>query len=64
MSDSYIDKLALVQVVAEVVLQKDDKFLLVQEKQAKAYGKWNLPAGKVDKGESLEQAAVREAREE
>lgn len=30
----------------------------------KAYGKWNLPAGKVDEGETLEEAAIREAREE
>jgi 8-oxo-dGTP pyrophosphatase MutT (NUDIX family) len=55
---------ATVQVVAGVVLQKDGKFLLVQEKQPKAYKQWNLPAGKVDKGETIEEAAVREAKEE
>lgn len=38
--------------------------MLVQEKQAKAYSLWNWPAGKVDEGESIEQAAVREAKEE
>ncbi len=51
-------------VVAGVVIEKDGKYLLVQEKQPKAYGLWNLPAGKVDVGESLEEAAIREAREE
>ncbi len=51
-------------VVAAVVLKKDGKYLLVQEKQPKAYGLWNLPAGKVDIGETIEEAAVREAREE
>jgi ADP-ribose pyrophosphatase YjhB (NUDIX family)/mannose-6-phosphate isomerase-like protein (cupin superfamily) len=53
-----------VLVVAGVVLYRDGKVLLVQEKQPKAYGKWNLPAGKVDAGETIEQAAIREAKEE
>jgi 8-oxo-dGTP diphosphatase len=53
-----------VEVVAGVVIKKDGKYLLVQEKQPRAYGLWNFPAGKVDLGESLEQAAIREAKEE
>ena len=55
---------SLVRVVCGVVIEKDGKYLLVQEKQPKAYGLWNLSAGHVDEGESLEQAAVREAKEE
>lgn len=51
-------------VVAGVVIKHDGKFLLVQEKQPKVYKKWNLPAGHVDEGETLEQAATREAKEE
>lgn len=51
-------------IVCGVVIQKDGKYLLVQEKQPKAYKLWNLPAGRVDEGETLEQAAVREAEEE
>ena len=51
-------------VVAGSVIKKDGKYLLVQEKQPKAYGLWNLPAGYVDKGEEVEAAAVREAKEE
>src|SRR4029079_6529655 len=43
---------------------KDGKYLLVQEKQQRAYGKWNLPAGRVDMGETIEHAAIRETREE
>ncbi len=53
-----------VKVVAGVVIKKDGKYLLVQEKQPNAYGLWNFPAGKVDVGETIEQAAVREAKEE
>jgi 8-oxo-dGTP diphosphatase len=53
-----------VAVVAGVVLKKDNKFLLVQENQSPSYGLWNLPAGRVDVGETLEEAAVREAKEE
>lgn len=51
-------------VVVGCVVEKDGKYLLVQEKQKKVYGLWNLPAGHVDKGESLEDAAIRETKEE
>lgn len=51
-------------VVGAVIIKRENKYLLVQEKQEKAYGLWNFPAGKVDKGESFEQAAIREAKEE
>jgi ADP-ribose pyrophosphatase YjhB (NUDIX family) len=53
-----------VEVVAGVVIKQDGKYLLVQEKQPRAYGLWNWPAGKVDVGESIEQAAIRETKEE
>jgi 8-oxo-dGTP diphosphatase len=53
------------RVVAACVIRNDSgEFLLVQEAQPKVYGLWNLPAGHVDKGESIELAAVREAKEE
>ncbi len=47
-----------------VIRQGDGKYLLVQEKQPKVYGLWNLPAGYLDKGETIENAAIREAKEE
>lgn len=53
-----------VPVVAGVVIRKDDKYLLVQEKSLKAYGLWNFPAGRVEIGDSIEQTAIKEAREE
>lgn len=53
-----------VNVVAGVVIKQDNKYLLVQEKQPKAYGLWNFPAGRVDVGDTIEQTAVKEAKEE
>lgn len=51
-------------LISNVVIEKDGKYLLVQEGQAKAYKLWNIPGGHVDEGETLEQAATREAYEE
>lgn len=51
-------------VAACVIRNAEGKYLLVQEAQKKVYGLWNLPAGLVDKGESIEDAAVRETKEE
>jgi len=52
------------KVVAGCVIRRDDKYLLVQEKQPHVYGLWNIPAGHVDRGESSEVAAIREVQEE
>lgn len=54
----------LAYLIAGCVIEKDNKYLLVQEKLEKVHGLWNLPAGRVDFGENFEQAAVREAKEE
>lgn len=54
----------LVGIVAGCLVEKDGKYLLVQEKQQKIYGLWNLPAGYVDKGEQIADAAKREVLEE
>jgi len=53
-----------VGIVAGCLVEKDGKYLLVQEKQPKVYGLWNLPAGYVDKGEQIKDAAKREVLEE
>jgi 8-oxo-dGTP diphosphatase len=58
------DSIELVGIVAGCVIEQDGKYLMVQENQPKVYGKWNLPAGYVDKGESIEKAAIRETKEE
>lgn len=53
-----------VGIVSGCIIKKDGRYLLVQEKQKKVYGLWNIPAGYVDKGETIEQAALREVKEE
>lgn len=53
-----------VQVIVGVVIEKDGKYLLVQEAQEKCRGKWNLPAGHLDPGETMADGAKREAKEE
>ncbi len=49
---------------AGVVIIRDDTFLLVQERAARVYGRWNLPSGSIEVGYSVEATAVREAKEE
>ncbi len=51
-------------IAAAAVIKKDDKYLLVQEKAKHCYGLWNWPAGRVDVGETIEEGAIREAKEE
>lgn len=51
-------------VVVGGVIEKDGKVLLIQEAQERCYGKWNLPAGRLDVGETLLQGVVREIKEE
>jgi ADP-ribose pyrophosphatase YjhB (NUDIX family) len=50
-------------MVAACLIKRDGKYLLVQEKQPKAYGLWNLPAGKVDEGYTIEETAIKEAKD-
>lgn len=47
-----------------MVIEKDGKYLLVQEAKEKCRGKWNLPAGHLDPGETMADGAKREAKEE
>lgn len=53
-----------VKVIVGVVIEKDGKYLLVQEAKESCRGKWNLPAGHLDPGETMADGAKREAKEE
>jgi mutator protein MutT len=46
------------------LLIKDDQILLAMKKRGHGAGKWNGVGGKAEEGESIEQAATREAQEE
>ena len=47
-----------------VFVQKDDQVLLGKKKKGFGAGKWNGFGGKVEQGESIEGAAIRELKEE
>lgn len=53
-----------IKVVAGGVLEKNGKFLLVQEGKKTCKGKWNIPAGGLDENESIIECAKREIYEE
>ena len=52
------------KVIVGGIIEKDGKYLLVQEAKEKCYKKWNFPAGHLDFNESLKQGAIREIKEE
>lgn len=51
-------------VIVGGVVEKDGKYLLVQEAKEKCRGKWNIPAGHLDLNETIFEAAKREVKEE
>ena len=46
------------------IIEKDGKFLLVQEANQHFFGKWNIPAGNLDCNETIFEGAKREIFEE
>jgi 8-oxo-dGTP diphosphatase len=55
----------LIQVAVGVLLAEQGKFLLTTRPEGKAYaGHWEFPGGKIEAGETVEQALARELHEE
>src|SRR5690606_7572608 len=55
----------LIHVAVGVIVNADGKILIAKRPQtAHQGGLWEFPGGKVDAGETIEQALVRELREE
>lgn len=56
---AFFKKFTLIQEAGGLVTNEKDEILLIHRR-----GKWDLPKGKLDKGEKLEDCAVREVEEE
>lgn len=52
------------RTVTLLFLLRDDHILLAMKKRGFGEGKWNGAGGKVEPGETIEQAAIRECQEE
>ena len=52
------------RLVVITLIEQNGKFLLIQESKPECRNKWFFPGGRVSPGESIRDAAVREALEE
>jgi 8-oxo-dGTP diphosphatase len=52
------------EVAVGAVVLRDDELLLVRRGQGPAAGEWSIPGGRVEFGEELHEAVVREVAEE
>ena len=53
-----------VKVVAAIIKKKDNKILIASRKKGEFAGMFEFPGGKIEAGESGEQALIREIQEE
>lgn len=57
--NKFVKKIKLVRAAGGIVTNEKKQILFIKRK-----GKWDLPKGKLDKGETLSQCALREVKEE
>ena len=57
--DDFISSFPLIEAAGGVVVNSEKERLFIYR-----FGKWDLPKGKIESGESIEEAAVREVEEE
>jgi 8-oxo-dGTP diphosphatase len=50
--------------IADVIITRNGRVLLVQQRKEKAYGLWSFPGGHIESGETPEAAVRREVSEE
>lgn len=50
--------------VVAAIIEKDDKILIAQRLKGEFAGLWEFPGGKIEEGETPEQALIREIEEE
>lgn len=62
--DSVLFHSKIVNISTAVVIEQDDRFLMIKEDEIERQGLWNFPSGKVHVDELLIVAAEREASEE
>ena len=53
-----------VEVAVGAIVRRDDQLLLVRRGREPAAGEWSVPGGRVEPGETLMEAVVRELHEE
>lgn len=51
-------------VIVGGIIEKENKYLLVQEAKKKCYKKWNIPAGHLEQNETIYEGVKREIKEE
>lgn len=51
-------------LTVDVLIRRDDGYVFIKRKNEPYRGHWAIPGGLVEYGETVEQAAIREAKEE
>jgi 8-oxo-dGTP diphosphatase len=54
----------MIRVAAALIFDDNGSFLVAERAHGKLAGKWEFPGGKLEEGETAEQAIIREMKEE